>query len=291
MSTVGFVSEPLSAALVRAARNAPLLAPEREIALARRWRDGRDGRAIDLLVQSHLRLVIKLAVRYRTFGLPLSDLVQEGAVGLMQAADRFDPDRGVRFSTYAAWWIKAAIQDYVLKNWSIVRLGTTSAQKSLFLNLRRLRARMADADRDLAPEAVARLMAAHGVSARSVGLTDARVRARDVSLDAPLADGSAETHASQIADPSAGPEEIVAERHDRGVRARRLHACLADLPPRERAIVVRRQLEDEGVTLETLGRELGISKERVRQLEARAIAKLRAALAGRDETDTARGLL
>jgi RNA polymerase sigma-32 factor len=280
---MGFV-EPLSTVLVRAARSAPILEAAHEVKLAQRWRDRREGRAIDELVQSHLRLVIKLAVRYRSFGLPLSDLVQEGAVGLMQAADRFDPERGVRFSTYAAWWIKAAIQDYVLKNWSIVRLGTTSSQKSLFLNLRRLRARMGESDRDLSPEMVAELVAAHGVSARSVGLTDARIRARDVSLDAPLSDGSSETHSGQIPDPGATPEEIVADRRDRQKRAQWLSECLAELPPRERAIVVRRQLADAGVTLETLGKELGISKERVRQLEARAIGKLRTALARRSDS-------
>ncbi len=267
---------------MRAAMRAPMLAADHERDLARRWRDKGDERALHELITAYLRLVIAMAARFRHYGLPMSDLVQEGAVGLMQAAARFEPEREVRFSTYASWWIRSAMQDFVLRNWSIVRTGTTSAQKSLFFNLRRLRARIGDVgDSNLTVETRARVAHALGVPEHDVEAMAARMSAPDRSLNAPLTDEGDGEWQDLLADDAADPEARAAEAHDSAARAALVRDALRDLSDRERLIIRERKLEEETVTLEALGERLGISKERVRQIEGNALEKLRRALLAR----------
>jgi RNA polymerase sigma-32 factor len=266
---------------IKASMRMPLLSRDRELSLARRWRDGDDTEALHELVRAYTRLVVSLAARFRSYGLPMGDLVQEGNVGLMQAAARFEPERGVRFSTYAAWWIRSAMQDYVLRNWSIVRTGTTAAQKSLFFNLRRLRARIEGLSPAPLSEAGCRkIAAALHVDAAAVRQMDLRLSAADQSLNAPIGDGD-EDWQEFLADARPTPEEAVIGRHDGLARARWLGEAMAELTPRERRIITERRLTEAGATLEDLGRTLGVSKERVRQLEQRALTKLRQALVRR----------
>jgi len=224
-----------------------------------------------------------MAARFRHYGLPMSDLVQEGNVGLMQAAARFEPEREVRFSTYASWWIRSAIQDFVLRNWSIVRTGTTAAQKSLFFNLRRLRARIADVgDASMSPENRAHIARVLGVEEREVEAMASRLSGPDRSLNAPLTEESQGGEWQDLlADESAGPDDTVMHAHDGAARTRLVRDAMGDLSERERIIICERKLEDEAVTLEALGQRLGISKERVRQIEGNALAKLKRALEAR----------
>ncbi|HYF22634.1 MAG TPA: RNA polymerase factor sigma-32 [Caulobacteraceae bacterium] len=259
--------------LVTGAMKVPLLDAERERALAVRWREAGDERALHELTSAYMRLAISIAARFRRYGLPMSDLVQEGVVGLMQAAARFEPEREVRFSTYAAWWIRAAIQDYVLRNWSIVRTGTTSAQKSLFFNLRRLRARLGDTGDALTADARDRIAVALKVPAREVEAMASRLSAADRSLNAaPGEDGEWQ---DLLADDALDPEAATAARRDGDARKRAVARALDRLTPRERLVVSRRRLSEDGVTLEALGRELGVSKERVRQIEVQALERLK----------------
>jgi RNA polymerase sigma-32 factor len=226
-----------------------------------------------------MRLVISMAARFRNYGLPMSDLVQEGNVGLMQAAARFEPDREVRFSTYAVWWIRSQIQDYVLRNWSIVRTGTTAAQKSLFFNLRRLRALISDTgDGIMTAENRGKVATKLRVSEADVEAMAARLSGPDRSLNAPMVDGSDGEWQDFLADEGQAPEEAVMEDHDRSRREAWVQEALGVLSPRELHIIKTRRLTEDGVTLEALGTELGISKERVRQIEHHAMQKLRAAL-------------
>jgi RNA polymerase sigma-32 factor len=220
-----------------------------------------------------------MASKFRHYGLPMADLVSEGNVGLMQAAARFEPEREVRFSTYASWWIRSAIQDYVLRNWSIVRTGTTSAQKSLFFNLRRLRARISDTGDGLMSRENREWVATHlGVPERDVEAMASRLSGADRSLNAPLSvDGDSEWQ-DLIADESAAPEQIVMQGRDRERRREWVREAMKVLRPREMEIITRRRLADEPMTLEALGQELGVSKERVRQIEMQAMMKLRRAL-------------
>ena len=267
---------------IRSAMRAPLLAADHERRLAQRWRDRGDERALHELITAYLRLVIAMASRFRHYGLPISDLVQEGCVGLMQAAARFEPEREVRFSTYASWWIRSAMQDFVLRNWSIVRTGTTSAQKSLFFNLRRLRARIGDVGEGmLNPIARARVAHALGVPEHDVDAMAARLSAPDRSLNAPLTDEGDGEWQDMLADEGADPEAETMYSHVSAARADLVRDALRDLSERERLIIKERKLEDEAVTLEALGERLGISKERVRQIEGAALAKLRRALEAR----------
>ena len=269
---------------IRASMQAPLLTRDREFELAQRWREEGDAAALHELVRAYARLVIALAVRFRSYGLPMGDLVQEGNVGLMQAAARFEPERGVRFSTYAAWWIRSAMQDYVLRNWSIVRTGTTAAQKSLFFKLRGLRARIErSSGAPLSEDGRRQIAAALQVDLADVESMDLRLSSADQSLNAPLGDGD-EDWQELLADRRPSPEEAVIGRHDGATRSRWLAEALGELTPRERRIIRERRLRDEGATLEELGRLLGVSKERVRQLEHRALAKLR--LSMRRRTDS-----
>jgi len=260
----------------------PMLGAEDEIDLARRWRVDGDEAALHALTSAYLRLVVAMASKFRNYGLPTSELVQEGNVGLMQAAARFDPERGVRFSTYAAWWIRAAIQDYILRNWSIVRTGTTSAQKSLFFNLRRLRAKINDTGDHLTRETRTFVARKLHVSEDDVEAMAARMSGPDRSLNAPLGDsdgGSGGEWQDVLADYAITPDVEIMQRHDGAARARWVEAALERLSDRERLIIRERRLEEDSVvTLESLGARLGVSKERVRQIEQGAMEKLRRAL-------------
>jgi RNA polymerase sigma-32 factor len=268
---------------------APYLERDEEHELAVRWREEKDQAALDRLTSAHMRLVIAVAARFRNFGLNMGDLIQEGHVGLLEAAARFEPDREVRFSTYATWWIRASIQDYILRNWSIVRSGTSSAQKALFFNLRRLRARLAQSS-DGRPRQVifGEIANALGVSVSDVENMDSRLGAPDTSLNAPLHDGEGESTSNRqdfLVDGVPLPDETVGEHIDTERRTTWLRSALTVLNERELRIVKERRLKDEGATLESLGESLGISKERVRQIENRALEKLREALL-RDHPDS-----
>ena len=264
---------------VRKAMKAPMLEAAHELNLARRWRDEEDEDALHELTTAYMRLVISMASKFRFYGLPLADLVQEGNVGLMQAAARFDPSREVRFSTYASWWIRSSIQDYVLRNWSIVRTGTTSAQKSLFFNLRRLRAKIDDTGDAVMTAENKKWVSEHlGVPERDVETMASRLSASDRSLNAPLAaDGDAQWQ-DILPDKSATPDQVVMEEHDNAKRKQWIAQALEVLNDREVLIISERRLTDDSVTLEVLGRRLGISKERVRQIEHQALNKLRKTL-------------
>jgi RNA polymerase sigma-32 factor len=263
-------------AFIRSSMEAPLLTRDHEFDLARRWREQMDEAALHELILSYTRLVVATASRFRNYGLPMGDLVQEGNVGLMQAAARFEPERDVRFSTYAAWWIRSAMQDYILRNWSIVRTGTTAAQKSLFFNLRRLRARIEKASGGvMTPEGRASIAAALDVSLAEVEAMEARLSGTDQSLNAPVGEEGEEEWQNSLADNRPGPEEVVIGLRDAETRSRWLNEALSELSQRERTIIDQRRLREEAATLEQLGRELGVSKERVRQLEHRAMQKLK----------------
>lgn len=264
---------------IRSAMSIPLLTREREQELAVRWRADDDEAALHELVTAYTRLVAGMAVRFRNYGLPVGDLMQEGNLGLLQAAARFEPERGVRFSTYAAWWVRSAMQDYILRNWSIVRTGTTSAQKSLFFNLRRLRARIeGETGAPLSEAGRIKIAADLRVPARDVEAMELRLSFSDQSLNAPISEDGDDAWQDFLADTRPSPEAEVILRRDGKTRSRWLAVALGDLPPRERRIIEFRLLRDNPSTLEELGRELGVSKERVRQLERRALEKLRAAL-------------
>jgi RNA polymerase sigma-32 factor len=266
---------------VRAAMQAPYLERDEEHDLAVRWREASDQAALHRLTQAHMRLVIAIAARFRNFGLPMGDLIQEGHVGLLEAAARFEPEREVRFSTYATWWIRASIQDYILRNWSIVRGGTSSAQKALFFNLRRLRARLAQsADQRPRQLVYAEIATAIGVSKADVEVMDSRLSGPDMSLNAPIheGEGSASDRQDFLVDGGSLPDETVRETIDGERRLTWLRSALNVLNERELRIVKERRLRDDGATLEALGESLGISKERVRQIENRALEKLRDAL-------------
>jgi RNA polymerase sigma-32 factor len=261
---------------------APYLERDEEHNLAVRWRDDKDQAALHRLTSAHMRLVIAVAARFRNFGLPMSDMIQEGHVGLLEAAARFEPEREVRFSTYATWWIRSAMQDFVLRNWSIVRTGTTSAQKSLFFNLRRLRAKIGDiGDSGIGADARARVAHALNVPERDVDAMAARMSAPDRSLNAPLTEEGDGEWQDLLADEGADPEAETMYAHDTVARADLVREALRDLSDRERLIIRERKLEEESVTLEALGVRLGISKERVRQIEGNALEKLRRALIAR----------
>lgn len=261
---------------IRAAMREPLLERDTELDYARRWREEDDQEALHKLIQAYTRLVISTAGRFRNYGLPIGDLVQEGNVGLMQAAARFEPSRGVRFSTYAGWWIRAAMQDFVLRNWSIVRTGTTAAQKSLFFNMRRLRARLEDdAGGPLSQEGRDYIARKLRVPVADVERMEARLGASDQSLDMPIGNDGDATWQDLMADTRPTPEQVVIGLRDARTRTHWLNEALRELSDRERTIIRRRRLREKGDTLEALGKTLGVSKERVRQLEQRAMEKLR----------------
>jgi RNA polymerase sigma-32 factor len=262
---------PLGAYLSRIDRY-PLLTPEEEQALARRWRDRRDPEAGRRLVTSNLRFVVKIAFEYRSYGVRLLDLIQEGNVGLLVAIDRFDPGRGVRLTTYAVWWIRAYVQEHIRRSWSVVRFGTTRAEQRCFYRLRRERQRLERSDGQVDPE---RLAAALGVGSQELEEIESRITRRDTSLDDQAFVDADETRGDRIADDSPGPETTVAEVELSAHAQMQIRHALAKLDARERTIIQRRYLNRRAATLKELGQAFGISRERVRQLEARAKAKMR----------------
>ena len=267
--------------LIRAAMRAPYLARDEEMTLALRWKEKHDQAALHRIAMAHMRLVIAMAGKFRYFGLSMSDLIQEGHIGLLEAAARFEPEREVRFSTYATWWIRASMQDYILRHWSIVRGGTSSAQKALFFNLRRLRARLAQNGAPISNHDVySEISSALGVSEADVAMMDSRLSAPDTSLNAPVVDDGSGSSDKMDFLRSNEPlqDEVVGEAIDEERRSGWLRAALHVLNERELKIIRERRLTDDGATLESLGTRLGISKERVRQIENRALEKLRAAL-------------
>ncbi len=279
--TEPFVSdEPLNLYL-KDARKYDYLTPEQERDYAQRWHDRQDRRALDKLIGSHLRLVFKMARGFQGYGLPLADLVAEGNVGLMQAAQKFEPEKGFRFATYASWWIRAAIQEYVLHNWSLVKIGTTAAQKKLFFSLRRLKARMQELDNgDLSPETVDFIATELSVPREEVVEMNRRL-SMDSSLNAPFGeDGDAEWQ-DQLTDDRASQEAVVADAEERKERLDFLKLGLDALDDRERQILVARRLAEEPLTLEELSQRFHVSRERVRQLEVRAFEKVQKAVMAR----------
>ena len=267
--------------MVKAAMAAPYLERDEEHELAVQWKDEKNQEALHKITTAHMRLVIAMAAKFRNFGLPMNDLIQEGHVGLLEAAARFEPEREVRFSTYATWWIRASIQDYILRNWSIVRGGTSSAQKALFFNLRRLRAKLSQGNEVLTDSAIHQEIAtALGVHVKDVAVMDARLSGADTSLNAPVMDGEAGSSDRMdfLRSDEPLPDEQVSQIIDDERRSAWLHSALGELNARELRIIRERRLAEEGATLESLGSALGISKERVRQIENRALEKLKAAL-------------
>lgn len=258
----------------------PVLELQEEQDLARQYHNSGDVDAAHRLVTSHLRLVAKLAMGYRGYGLPVMDLIAEGNVGLMQAVKRFDPEKGFRLATYAMWWIKASIQEYVLRSWSLVRLGTTSSQKRLFFNLRRVKAQLLKLDgagaSEMSHQNVLDAAEELGVRADEVIQMDGRLTMRDSSLNAPVSDedGSAEMQ-DFLVDDSESQEEVYIARETAQLQSRLLVSAMENLNERERSIIERRRLKDDSDTLEVLSQEYGVSRERIRQIEARAMEKLK----------------
>jgi RNA polymerase sigma-32 factor len=256
-------------------RKFPLLSLEDEYMFAKRWQQHQDSEAARRLVTSHLRLVAKIAMGYRGYGLPVSEIVSEGNVGLMQAVKRFDPDKGFRLATYAMWWIRASIQEYVLRSWSMVKMGTTAAQKKLFFNLRKAKNNIgAIEEGDLTPEHVATLSDQLGVTAAEVTDMNRRLSGGDASLNAPLRSESESEWQDWLADDTADQETRLAEREEMSDRHELLVDAMKDLTDRERDIIQARRLQDEPATLEELSQKYGVSRERVRQIEVRAFEKL-----------------
>jgi len=268
-------------AYIKGAMNEPLLEKEHELDLARRWKDNGDERALHELVRSYTRLVVSIASRFRNYGLPMGDLIQEGNIGLMQAAERFEPARELRFSTYASWWIRSAIQDYVLRNWSIVRTGTTAAQKSLFFNFRRLRAKIENTKEaeGLNDNDRAEIAENLNVRVKDVEAMEGRLSGVDSSLNMQIGeDNDGDEWQNFLSDERPDPEDVAIGTKDAQTRSAWLNDALSELPDREQRIIRERHLGYETVTLEDLGKELGISKERVRQLEARAMDRLKGSM-------------
>jgi RNA polymerase sigma-32 factor len=268
----------------RTVMRAELLDAETERELAYAWRDRRDEAALHRLITAYMRLAISMASKFRHYGAPMNDLIQEAGLGLMKAAEKFDPDRGVRFSTYAVWWIKASIQDYVMRNWSMVRTGSTSSQKSLFFNLRRVQAQLEREAQELG-EALdghqlrERIAQTIGVPLADVEMMTGRLSGSDLSLNAQQSnDEDGREWIETIEDEGAQAADVVEERHDRRALREWLKQAMAVLSARERYVVAERKLRDDPRTLESLGDELGLSKERIRQIEAAAFGKMRRAL-------------
>ena len=273
------VSESNLSRYLQEIRTFPMLEPDQEYMLAKRWREHADSEAAHQLVTSHLRLVAKIAMGYRGYGLPVSELISEGNVGMMQAVKRFEPDRGFRLATYAMWWIRAAIQEYILHSWSLVKMGTTAAQKKLFFNLRKLKGQLqAIEEGDLSPENVKKIATELSVSEEDVVNMNRRLAAPDHSLNAPLKiDGDGEWQ-DWLVDESDSQEIVLAEQQELSKRRKLLSHAMKSLNSRERHILTERRLKDEPTTLEDLSKEYGISRERVRQIEVRAFEKLQRAI-------------
>ena len=260
-------------------RKFPMLAADEEYMLAKRWKEHGDVDAVHKMVTSHLRLVAKIAMGYRGYGLPIAELISEGNVGMMQAVKRFEPEKGFRLSTYAMWWIRASIQEYILYSWSLVKMGTTAAQKKLFFNLRRLKGQIKEIDDgDLAPESVKQIATTLAVSEDDVVQMNRRMSGGDQSLNAPMRqDGEAEWQ-DWLVDDSDTQDIVVAEADELDHRRSMLEAAMATLTERERHIFTERRLRDDPVTLEDLSKNFGVSRERVRQIEVRAFEKVQRAI-------------
>jgi RNA polymerase sigma-32 factor len=260
-------------------RRFPMLEPKEEYMLAKRWREHGDRDAAHKLVTSHLRLVAKIAMGYRGYGLPISEVVSEGNVGLMQAVKRFEPDKGFRLATYAMWWIKASIQEYILRSWSLVKMGTTANQKKLFFNLRKAKSKIsALQDGDLRPDQVKLIAQRLGVTEQDVVDMNRRLGG-DASLNAPIRDdGDSGEWQDWLADDTASQETVMAEHEELDNRRQALSSALEVLNDRERRIFEARRLADDPVTLEELAEEFGVSRERVRQIEVRAFEKVQKAV-------------
>jgi RNA polymerase sigma-32 factor len=260
-------------------RKFPMLEPEEEYMLAKRWAEHEDPEAAHRLVTSHLRLVAKIAMGYRGYGLPLSELISEGNVGMMQAVKRFDPDRGFRLATYAMWWIRAAIQEYILHSWSLVKMGTTAAQKKLFFNLRKLKGQLqAVEEGDLSPENLKKIATELDVPEADVISMNRRLASPDHSLNAPLRSDSEGEWQDWLVDETESQEVKLGERQELGLRRDLLEKAMTHLNERERHILGERRLKDDPTTLEDLSQQYGISRERVRQIEVRAFEKLQKAI-------------
>ena len=262
-------------------RKFPMLEPQQEYMLARRWREHDDRDAAHQLVTSHLRLVAKIAMGYRGYGLPISEVVSEGNVGLMQAVKRFEPEKGFRLATYAMWWIKASIQEYILRSWSLVKMGTTANQKKLFFNLRKAKSKISALDEgDLRPDQVAIIAKRLGVTNQDVVDMNRRLGG-DASLNAPIRDdGEAGEWQDWLVDHSPTQEAIMAEHEELDHRRAALDGAIGVLNPRERRIFEARRLADDPMMLEDLASEFGVSRERVRQIEVRAFEKVQSAVKG-----------
>ncbi len=266
---------------IAAAMRAPMLERDYEADLGRRWRDRQDKIALNELVTSHIRLVVKIASGFRGYGLAVSDLIQEGNIGLLEAAKRFDPERDIRFSTYASWWILASVQEFIIRNASIIRLGSTPAQKKLFFNLRRLRAKIADNSGGLMTdqnrEEIAGLLK---VPVAAVERMEAHISGPDRSLNMTIGgeDGNGDELQNFLVDERPTPEQNVTDTHDSAIRSRWLRDAMDNLTPREKDIIQHRYLEEGRTTLADIGENYGVTKERIRQIESRALSKLKSAL-------------
>ncbi len=262
-------------------RRFPMLEQQEEYMLAKRWREDEDVDAAHKLVTSHLRLVAKIAMGYRGYGLPMNEIISEGNVGLMQAVKRFDPERGFRLATYAMWWIRAAIQEYILHSWSLVKLGTTAAQKKLFFNLRRLKGQMqAIEEGDLSPEAVRKIAETLEVTEQDVVDMNRRLEGPDHSLNAVLRSESDTEWQDWLVDDRSTQDSVIAEEDEMDHRRGLLEQAMHVLNDRERHIITERRLREDATTLEELSTQYGISRERVRQIEVRAFEKLQKAIKG-----------
>jgi RNA polymerase sigma-32 factor len=260
-------------------RNFPMLEPEEEYMLAKRWREHEDSGAAHRLVTSHLRLVAKIAMGYRGYGLPINEIVSEGNVGLMQAVKRFEPDKGFRLATYAMWWIRASIQEYILRTWSLVKIGTTAAQKKLFFNLRKAKSQIkAIEDGDLRPENVKQIATKLGVTEEEVVSMNRRLAAPDHSLNAPMRADQEGEWQDWLVDDKPNQETLLADQEQKDDRSELLAEGMKALNERERYILTERRLKDEPTTLEDLSKHYDISRERVRQIEVRAFEKLQRAI-------------
>lgn len=269
--------------MIRQAMTAPLLEPEEEYDLAVRWRDDKDEKALARLTETHMRMAVSTAIKFRGYGLPLADLIQEGGIGLLEAAKRFDPDREVRFCTYAGWWIRASMQDYVLRNWSIVRIGSKSAHKTIFFNLSRIRSMIEQVDRG--GDDKASIAQRFKVTEDDLDFMTGRLRNKDMSLNATFNEDGDTERQDLIPDDRILPEEAATVAIDEKRRNSWLGAALDQLSPRERTIINERFFSSEKVTLSQLGTNLGLSKERVRQIEKQAIGKLRNSLTSGGQKD------
>jgi RNA polymerase sigma-32 factor len=257
-------------------RKFPMLAKDEEFMLAKRWQEHEDPAAAHRLVTSHLRLVAKIAMGYRGYGLPIGEVISEGNVGLMQAVKKFDPDKGFRLATYAMWWIRASIQEYILRSWSLVKMGTTAAQKKLFFNLRKAKSEISALEEgDMHPDQVRQIATKLGVLDEEVVSMNRRLAGGDASLNSPLrADSEAEWQDWLVDEDTPSQESLVAESEERSIRMSLLEEAMTELSDRERHILTERRLKDEPTTLEELAAQYGVSRERVRQIEVRAFEKL-----------------